>query len=139
MEDIPDSRCDRPSPYTGEANPRARLTEAAVAAIRESSLPYSKLAAHYGVSVGAIKAARVGLSWAHLLGASPRYACPIALPGEAHQNSKLRAADVPALRAGAVSSKTLQERYGVTRAAIWKARNGVTWKHLPMGGAIPPS
>lgn len=52
----------------GESHPSARLTEAAVLAIRNSDQSGSKLAAEYGVKTCTISAIRTGRLWPHVGG-----------------------------------------------------------------------
>lgn len=54
--------------------------------------------------------------------------------GEAQHNSKLTENDVLELRSmpPETGSYVLARKYGVSPYAIWAARTGKTWKHLPM-------
>lgn len=56
---------------TGEKNPKAKLTEKDVLEIRGSARSSIALAAHYGVSTGAIDNARTWRTWKHV-GAEPK-------------------------------------------------------------------
>jgi hypothetical protein len=115
----------------GAAHWKARLTEADVRAIRASSEPDSALARRYGVTKSAVTFARSGRSWAHLPGGAARRDAPVALPGEGHHFAKLKTEDVLALRAGTASPAAIRKHRGVSKLAIWRARTGATWKHLP--------
>jgi len=44
----------------------------------------------------------------------------------------LTAQDVASIRRSSESNGRLADRYGVDRATIFKARKGITWKHLPV-------
>ena len=50
----------------GERNPKARLTEAQVRAIRASQEPAGRLALVFGVKAGTVRAVRARRRWAHL-------------------------------------------------------------------------
>lgn len=51
---------------TGENNPRAKLTEGDVRAIRASTFSHSHLAKQYGVAKSVIGYAKNGVTWSHL-------------------------------------------------------------------------
>jgi hypothetical protein len=54
--------------------------------------------------------------------------------GSRHGCAKLTEADVLALRAGELGTpKEAAERLGVDLVTIYNARNGKTWKHIPVG------
>ena len=116
----------------GEAHYRARLTEADVLTIRASSDSDSALAKRYRVNKGTVIWARSGRSWAHLSGAHARRPSPVASPGKGHHRAKLTEAAVLALRAGTLTEKAIRETFSVGPLAVWKARKGITWKHLPL-------
>src|SRR5262245_20689477 len=52
-------------------------------------------------------------------------------PGEAHPNVKLPEARVRYIRRSGDSLKELARRFGVDRSAVYLARVGKTWSHLP--------
>lgn len=114
----------------GELHPNARLTADAVMAIRQSKLPDAELARLYGVAARTVSFARLGRTWAHLPGANRRREGFGSLPGEAHHLAKLDEQAVLDLRAGRVSAAALRRRYGVSKAALYKAKTGKTWRHL---------
>lgn len=50
------------------------------------------------------------------------------LRGESHPNSKLRSADISAIRNSSESSFDLAKRYSVSASSIWRVRTGTTYK-----------
>lgn len=56
--------------------------------------------------------------------------------GESHCDAILTDADVLAIRRSNETNQALADRYGVGLTTLWKARNGVTWKHLPMPAQV---
>lgn len=54
--------------------------------------------------------------------------------GENHGAARLTEADVLTIRASGAPTPELVERFGVSRFAVWEARTGRTWRHLPMPG-----
>ena len=57
--------------------------------------------------------------------------------GERNGNAKLTKADVLIIRTSREATTPLARRYGVSREAIRKARNGMFWKHIVSSGAKP--
>jgi hypothetical protein len=52
--------------------------------------------------------------------------------GSRHWGAKLTEDDVAFLRSSGLATATLARRFGVERATIRNAREGRTWRHLPM-------
>ena len=51
--------------------------------------------------------------------------------GEQHSHAKLKAIDIPVIRASDESDTVLADRFGVARGVIWSVRKRHTWKHIP--------
>jgi hypothetical protein len=58
-------------------------------------------------------------------------------PGEAHPHARLTDAIVTEIRAGHEETLVLAERYGVKKQTIAQARQGRSWRHLPMPDDAP--
>ena len=60
-------------------------------------------------------------------------ACPPVCKGEAHRNAKLRATDIPIIRAlrGKVRQAELAQRYGVSHSTISLVQLQRLWTHIP--------
>ena len=115
----------------GERSGRAKLTDKAVAEIRDSlERPYI-LAKRYGVSLSTISTARTGRSWKHLPGAAPGLRV---LRGEQIHLAKLTDDAVRVIRASDLSADELAARYGVRARAIKDVLVGRTWKHVDAQG-----
>lgn len=57
--------------------------------------------------------------------------------GEASHSARLRAQEVIAIRRSPDAPlAALAETYGVSVGAIWNARHGKTWRHLPLAPAV---
>ncbi len=83
----------------------------------------TEIAAHFGTNTGTISHIRLGKTWKHL--------GPLNLPNGS-QKGKLKADDIPDIRARLASGEGLQsiaERYGVHRGSIDGIARGRNWKN----------
>jgi hypothetical protein len=128
----------------GQDNGAARLTDALALAIRErwaAGESQPRLAAEYGISVGAVGLLVRGHTWCHLpVIGRPATVRPSA--GERNGQAKLTAAQMQAIRRryaqGGVTMDALAAAYGVSRSAvrfvIWFER----WTHGLKGRVTGP-
>lgn len=51
--------------------------------------------------------------------------------GEGHGLAKLKADDIPKIRADKRYQRTIAAEFGVTQRTIWMVKSGKTWRHVP--------
>jgi hypothetical protein len=128
----------------GQDNGAARLTDAKALAIRErwaAGESQPRLAAEYGVSVGAVGLLVRGHTWRHL----PVIGRPATVrlsAGERNGQAKLTAVQVQAIRKryarGGFTMDALAAEYGVSRSAVRFLLRFKRWTHGPRGRVPSP-
>ena len=103
---------------------------------RKSRLPLRQIAAHYGVSVGAVsRAIRANQTYAHLDAVEPPL--PKSKPGPRGVKSSLAKLNgeqvrfIREQRADGVPRRELADHFGVAVTTISAITGGKTWKWLP--------
>jgi hypothetical protein len=114
----------------GEANPRSRLSEAQVLAIRADNRPGRRLAPLYGVTPATIQSVRNGQTWKHLAVAGMR---SVGNAGMYNGKRKLNEAQVAQIRASPLGYRKLAKQFGVDRTTIRNVKTNKSWVHQRRG------
>lgn len=119
----------------GIRQPRAKLSEESVAAIRKRFMDGESLedmAVEYGVSYGTVHRANRGIGWKHVDGAVQKN-FRRGSRGERVRQSKVTEADVREMRRmrrDGQSLTQLADRYGLKISAVSHICTGRNWKHV---------
>jgi hypothetical protein len=118
------------NPHPGESNPRAKLNDQAVLAIRFSRAAGARLeilAALHQVGQAVISGITTGRSWQHVDG-------PLTRGLHFARNVKLNPQAVTEIRqliSGGARQKEVAARFGVTEGTVRYVISGRGWKHVP--------
>ncbi|GAA1645606.1 hypothetical protein GCM10009700_35030 [Brevibacterium sanguinis] len=115
----------------GEDSPASTLTEAEVREIHAATGSHRSIGDKYGVSQSEVTNIKNGRIWKHL-GLTPIHSGLPSRPGELSHRSKLCDRVVMAMREGRMTAREAADECGTNIHAAWKAKVGMTWKHLPM-------
>ena len=115
----------------GESNGHAKLTNAQALEIYRSKDRCSALAPRYGVTPGAIRNIKTGVTWVWLTKAKRR---PVkSPPGEEYPWAKLTREEVPEIFRSHSPARELAEQYEVSIGAIRGVWNRLSWSWLTKG------
>lgn len=114
-------RLNRPS--RGARNQLAKLTDADVLDIRNSTLSSKALAAKYGIDRTNVHAIVAGKTWTHV-------PMPAVRVEKADGRAKLKPEQVLAIRSSDASLGELAQAYGVGKPLVSMIRNGRIWKNV---------
>lgn len=121
----------RKAPRPGESNPRATLTDAQVAEVRQryaaGGVTQQELADEYETSRGAIGNAVRNRTWTGSGYSKPK--ANFYARGSAHSAAKLDEQTVRGILVTCGSCKTVAAAFGVTPGLINQIRTGKIWKH----------